>query len=491
MLIRMEISETSKKLDVFTIKELEEELTRWEKYNGKVTEVKDFINTIIKRLGDMYKKEARNMCENVGGLSIEETKKLLKTLNHLCPNKENIKEEISLVEKELIKKQENDIQTWIPESLDNLSVKELNSFIVRYDSGNYDTSLYSKYVIPLLEKRNALIVSRAEQIANFTRAKATLEVRDKCLKFETRENILSNLQQQTLAEVDTLVCSIGTPPNTCGIYLKKLVNKKTCLVWNNISYFEVKKSLFRSTLIYRCKDGTTGEIDIQIPSAYMAPIAELLKEILSFMMKTDDAMVPSEQPLMNSQSRSQPQSQPQLTLQPSETTETGTQVSLLGVQRSCSDMAGFVNHLPSVISTCIIGTLNPKFSKRVKNAVKTYAFSVREEDVFAIFDDTILGSGKEGFVMTTQGMIVKKWGRDTFSCNYSDIKGIKIIYDESAKLTKLYVDTQNGLGMLSAALGESGSQTLADRINEVVKYLYGLDEMPYIIEKSSQEKVNY
>lgn len=188
----------------------------------------------------------------------------------------------------------------------------------------------------------------------------------------------------------------------------------------------------------------------------------------------------------------QPQMQapPQLQPQPLPAMPTANQFSLMNmnVQRSFTDVAGFVNRFPSTVTKCLIGNLNPKFSKKVKNAVKAYAFSVREEEIFALFDDTFLGSGKEGFVMTMQGMIIKTSYRDTFNCAYSDIKGIKIIYDESTKLTKIFVDTQYGLGYISGSTVEA--ENLANRINEIVKYLYGLEVAPYIVEKSSQATVN-
>lgn len=201
---------------------------------------------------------------------------------------------------------------------------------------------------------------------------------------------------------------------------------------------------------------------------------------------------PQVQPQMQAQPQPQPQMQapPQPQPQPLSATQTGNQLSLMNmnVQRSFTDVASFVNRFPSTVTKSIIGNLNPKFSKKVKNAVKAYAFSAREEEIFALFDDTFLGSGKEGFVMTMQGMIIKTSYRDTFNCAYSDIKGIKIIYDESTKLTKIFVDTQYGLGYISGSTVEA--ENLANRINEIVKYLYGLEVVPYIVEKSSQATVN-
>ena len=65
----------------------------------------------------------------------------------------------------------------------------------------------------------------------------------------------------------------------------------------------------------------------------------------------------------------------------------------------------------------------------------------------------------------------------------TDIRGIKLVYEESSKLTKIYVDTQYGLGYISGSVVET--ETMVNRINEIVKYLYGLEQYPYSITDES------
>ena len=191
----------------------------------------------------------------------------------------------------------------------------------------------------------------------------------------------------------------------------------------------------------------------------------------------------------NENNMMQPQMQPQVSSvsvsQLALAVETGNQNMLLNksIQCSFSDVAGFVNRFPLITTKNIIGNMNSKFKKKVSNAVKAYAFNVIEEEIFALFDDTFLGSGKEGFAMTMQGMIIKTTYRETFTCMYSDIRGIKLVYEESSKLTQIYVDTQYGLGYISGSVVET--ETMANRINEIVKYLYGLEQYPYSITNES------
>ena len=59
--------------------------------------------------------------------------------------------------------------------------------------------------------------------------------------------------------------------------------------------------------------------------------------------------------------------------------------------------------------------------------------------------------------------------------DYSDIRGFKILY------TDLYVDTKFGSKHITGWRGEKQCEALANHINEIVKYLYNLENAPYYI----------
>ena len=153
------------------------------------------------------------------------------------------------------------------------------------------------------------------------------------------------------------------------------------------------------------------------------------------------------------------------------------------VCRSCSQMNAYINSAElKKIRYKIIGCSNPKFAKKVKNAVGAYANTVLESQIFALYDDTFFGSAKEGFIMTVKGIWIKTFLSQTHICSYSEITGIKVIYDENAKLTKVFLCTQKGNIQLCASLGEN-SIVFAQEINNILKYLFGLDKLPFVIER--------
>ena len=158
------------------------------------------------------------------------------------------------------------------------------------------------------------------------------------------------------------------------------------------------------------------------------------------------------------------------------------------VQRSYSEMCDFVNRFFYPIR--MIGNRNSKFEKKVKNAIKAYANKIEKTEVFALFDETLFESGKEGFIMTTSGIISKHMFCNPIICEYSDINTIDIVYDQESKLTRVVLSTKHGDYVIASICGKNDSVVLAQRINEIVKYLYGLDKLPYVVNKSSELEQN-
>lgn len=154
-----------------------------------------------------------------------------------------------------------------------------------------------------------------------------------------------------------------------------------------------------------------------------------------------------------------------------------------GKKRGLMEMIDYVNQLPLLSRGTMVGTMHPKFYKRATNAIKAYALGVRVEEIFALYDDTILGSGKEGFVMTLEGMRLLKSFSVPYRCSYSDITGFEIIYDEKSKLTRLKLLVKAGSYVISDSLGKEGSEALANRISNIVKHLLCLEDVPYTIKK--------
>lgn len=147
--------------------------------------------------------------------------------------------------------------------------------------------------------------------------------------------------------------------------------------------------------------------------------------------------------------------------------------------RLIAEMTAYVNQ--QVMYDRILGTMHPKFPKKVVNAIGAYAPNVLQYQVFALFDDTVFGSGKNGFLMTPQGIYISYFGYNPIMFTYEEITEIYVAYDGKLKLTRVLINSARGCYPITSALGDAGSKVMARTINQIVKYLYGLEEDPYPI----------
>ena len=774
--VREDITRRTSKLNAFTRVELESEYNEWVGYTGKVTEVREYLKKIEELIERRYVEEANEMCGGLEKLSLDEikqllsnfdstftdvrfigyvaehkklineelnTKKIMALKSDIAKDNENLeslsrvsldkiinkwakyvntypeaKELIDSAKTYLVKAQERELKEWLPDDLDKLSEQELNSYITKYDSQNYDTSLYSVYLIPLIEKRNGFIAEKVEMMSDYIRTKAVNF--NEPINFVQKDIILQDLSQQTESYADTMVCSIGKMPEACKIYTKKFVCGQIQQQWEKIASFEFKKKFFGSSLYCHYKNGLSKEIKISLVSGKISDMVGVLNDIRSYICcggngifengnnaSTDkieataigtnvqqnclesinfENNLPSTRQSYSVQQISLSKSEPDkpsekkkislekeisgehdresadkalnsenisgddialklhseiknagnkkiikfvefltkgsilegkssfvskyiydelcdkdkvdsddipivrirdsvsqsmyeadaeslegilimsnkviyykdakyVTVPISSSTEFHIKKKWLGselrlndvnidyaldeaydeedfakflnkvldiirksefhqtsketsdvtnesvsegmtdiapktdnklgmmsqVKHSSSEAVNFVNNLPSEMRAKIIGTANPKFSKKVKNAIKAYASNVKESEVIALYDDTVFGSAKEGFIMTTDRIIVR-YSATTSNCMYSEIKGFEINYNARLSLTSIYIQTLNGLTKISGVMDEAECKVMANGINEIVKYLYGLDENPYSIE---------
>ena len=130
-----------------------------------------------------------------------------------------------------------------------------------------------------------------------------------------------------------------------------------------------------------------------------------------------------------------------------------------------------------------MGPTNPKFAKLVRNAIKSYAKDVKEDDVVMLMDTTIFGSGKEGFVITEEKLVIKDLSQ-VISCNFSEIQKMRIKRMESRDSEFLYLETTKGT-ILVYCTTRKNSELVIKAINAIVMSSQGLAELPYSIEIQS------
>lgn len=81
--------------------------------------------------------------------------------------------------------------------------------------------------------------------------------------------------------------------------------------------------------------------------------------------------------------------------------------------------------------------------KALKNAIKSYAAGVSEEEVIALFDTTLTANGKEGFLFTDTMAYYKDSGKQG-EFVYRDIKSVEVEDEDEDPKTSLYIYTKDG-----------------------------------------------
>lgn len=489
-------------IDSLSKEVLESEYSTWSSYSGNVTAVKEYLQAIEVTLKNVYQDEVTVMCSELERLSVDETKQLLQKLKYSFSRRNLIADEIQLVETALISKQEDEMKGWMPETTEDLAETEIDTLINRLNSGDYNVDLRNKYITPLVDKKNQFIVKKARRMIDFIKQKTSAHYLNSNISFEFQENNVSLSQTPD----SVLICQLGSPMATkrCKIFLEGFGSNGAMTAWKELRYFEVKKKFLSRSLMCWYKNGSCEPVVVPLAMDELDETASLLNGLVSFInggginqefVQQDTKPMPEMErfnmSVMTGVAATE-QAREMLSTaveeehrfeQKQEPVAEGKGTSLSGVKRSFAEIADYVNKYPAMSKGSFLGNLNPKFSKKLSNAIKAYARNIKEEEVFALYDDTLFGSGKEGFVMTLQGLIIKTSMYKLFTCSYSDITGLKLVYNEGTNLTGLSVDTKNGMGKITGWLGEEASAELARRINEIVKYMFALEEVPFTVER--------
>ena len=270
----------------------------------------------------------------------------------------------------------------------------------------------------------------------------------------------------------------------------QIKDKRNEWEYSEITDIKFKKGIFSTTFVLNNFVGIKYEYELdssfQVHADAIKEIYFLLKTILrnnSPQPALDSQPLPTKDPTPAPQlvptkdSAPAPQPVPTKDLAPAPQPEPTPQPKM--------DAKSYVNNLPSELRAFIIGTTHPKFSKKVKNAIKAYACDVKEEEVVAMMDTTIFESGKEGFVMTSQKMVIKSSLSAAVSCVYSDINGIRLVPSEKNNYIALYLETTKGVALVYCG-SEVICNKVAKTINDIAMITQGFTEAPYKVETKTK-----
>ncbi len=270
---------------------LEAELEKWVAYTGKVPELETYLKLLNDAIAVAYKKEAAELCVEIELLSVEGIKQLIQKLHTTFKKKELIEDELRLAETVLVTKQEEEIRSWMPESVESLNEQEVDSLIAKLGSGNYNASLADQFIQPLNEVKKKFVADRAKRFIEFIRQKTSVMYQNAYVTFEFQENTLGNVENPEAV----LICSIGNYSSTrkCKLYLNCFDSGTGTALWSDIVFFEEKKKLFSHSLMCRYKSGAYEQVPV--PSEAITETAQLLNEIVFYMKQGKTMTIHSEE----------------------------------------------------------------------------------------------------------------------------------------------------------------------------------------------------
>ncbi|MBP3617445.1 MAG: SEL1-like repeat protein [Lachnospiraceae bacterium] len=142
----------------------------------------------------------------------------------------------------------------------------------------------------------------------------------------------------------------------------------------------------------------------------------------------------------------------------------------------------YVKSLQRRIHHNFIAPYDEQFDKKVGKAMKAYAKEVDSAKVILMRDVTLLGSGKEGFLMTTRGFYGKNTLEKPYYCDYKWIRMLEIVPSTASGLYNLYAVTDAGRQELgySSHLDDLEREMLL--LADLICYIFGMSSGDYAVD---------
>jgi len=469
------------------------EISRWKIYKPiDKKKIEDLLEALNEKYKKVIRKEAEDKCSNLSKLSVDETRCLINDVkNNYC--EVYIDDLINNLEKILSDKIDEEIKKWLPESPAGMNEIELCEIISKFNSYNYDHMYFDKYLSPFLVRKNELFLEKAMKMISFMQNMAAPSL-SRFLSYKSRDDITSQLVNKFDADtdLDIEVCyfSFGGHISTKKI---RLLEKN--IFWNNVKEFSIGKRFLKNVLVWIDKYGVSTEFDVSpnFTKDILQDFCTLLNNTLAHLNYVNEMLLEeSENKSLKYENR-----EDNVIIQEASIVVPVQVIDSINIRRSrtvqdrlhrpllpsvpvhtTDEMKNFVSKMN--LAGNMFTVKSPDFSKKVGNAIKAYASGINPSDVFLLYDFTVLGSAKEGFLMTREGVYAKQIMMKQIFVTYQQIDGFRMIYDKNKKTHMDYwqLSREYYASILSNA-SEDGVNYVMNRINTIVAYLFGLEEAPY------------
>ena len=104
---------------------------------------------------------------------------------------------------------------------------------------------------------------------------------------------------------------------------------------------------------------------------------------------------------------------------------------------------------------------NEKYLKKEQNAIKSYANEINSDEIVILFDDTVFGSAKEGFILTSQALYFKELAKDGCKIKFDEVKQAS-----SSKKNKIKIDTY----WVNMTMLNENTNAIVDILNKLIKF---------------------
>ena len=109
--------------------------------------------------------------------------------------------------------------------------------------------------------------------------------------------------------------------------------------------------------------------------------------------------------------------------------------------------------------------------KKLNNAISSYGKDVKQENILALLDITILGTGKEGFLFTTEGVHFKESFNEANYISFKEIDFISIIDNDKDcnSILHIMMNDKKIITITSTILNKTPLKKFLQQVIEILK----------------------
>lgn len=386
---------------------LENDYLWMKKYEDREVWLKEIISLVYSQLSGIYSTAVASLLERIEEKNADELIILKAQIEAEYPISEILKKEYRVLQKELEKKADAQLEKMMPDDMDGITGQEFYTILREIEQKDYDPTIKQKYIYKLFDGYAKAENKRFSLLVSYMNSLESMGLVQKYFDFypdSKRGEILAKSFEKKEEEIEGVIGTFCKGINIVVLFTNKLRCMMLNVRYNDIARVEVRKMLFGTYIWLVLKDGREEKlyIDIAIEDIYF--VADILDKMICFInngfkvQEVAEAKSVEDLPKEAESESDESYSQHALVnegLQDCTQNQTGEQ-RLLHYRINDQIQSHNLNYPYEKFS---VYECSKKFEKKLRNAANKYV-SLSGDKPLVLYDTTLFESGKEGFVLS-------------------------------------------------------------------------------------------